>query len=170
MTWGAHRSLYVPGSPRDAAPLSASTAMPAALNPSSCPSFCVGLGRRVCSPSSCWADTGDALGPCGLTTCNWGQSQKKPCHSRKCLSAAGADTDSGALGTGTQPQRPPCPLPASPHLLSRHVAPLCSLPPQSRAVFALVLVARSAYPTPPSDGLLEQSSPLSVGGSGFGSL
>lgn len=47
VTWGAHRSLYVPGSPRDAAPLSASTTMPAALNPSSCPSFCMALGSRI---------------------------------------------------------------------------------------------------------------------------
>lgn len=67
VTWGAHRSLYEPGCLRDAAPLSASTTMPAALNPSSCPSFCMDLGSRICSPSSCWADTGDTLGPRGLT-------------------------------------------------------------------------------------------------------
>lgn len=141
MTWGAHRSLYVPGSPRDAAPLSASTTMPAALHPSSCPSFCVGLGSRVCSPSSCWADTGDALGPGGLTPVIGVNHRKKPCLSRKCFSAAGADTDSGAPGTGTRPRRPPCPLPACAHLLS--------VSPPSRGVFALALLARSAYPTPP---------------------
>lgn len=85
--------------------------------------------------SSCWADSSEVSVRAG--SCNWGQSQKKPCHSTKCCSAAGAGTDSGAQGTGQSPAALPA-LPASPHLLSQHAAPLCALSPQSRAVFALL--------------------------------